>query len=84
MNYLLVVVICVWGECNSFVTTEPTFKTREACVEYSRTVTSRIQKQLPDSSGSTYCLNDEELKEITEQMLLEEHQQYMNEDSQDI
>ena len=84
MNYLLVVVICVWGECNSFVTTEPTFQTREACVEYSQSVTSRIQKQLPDSSGSTYCLNDEELKEITEQMLLEEHQQYMDQDSKDI
>ena len=84
MNYLLVVVICVWGECNSFVTTEPTFQTRGACVEYSQSVTSRIQKQLPDSSGSTFCLNDEELKEITEQMLLEEHQQYMNEDSKDI
>lgn len=84
MNYFLVVVVCMWGECNNFITTEPTFQTREDCVEYSQSVTSRIQKQLPESSGSTYCFNDEELKEITGQMLMEEHQQYMNQDSKDI
>ena len=84
MNYFLVVVICMWGECNSFVTTEPTFQTRQHCSAYSQTVVPRIQKQLPDSSGTTYCFNDEELKEITEQMLLEQYQQYINEDSKDI
>ena len=84
MNYFLVVVICMWGECNNFITTEPAFKTREDCSAYSQTVVPRIQKQLPESSGTTYCFNEQELSEITDEMLNEGHGEFKNEDFKDI
>jgi len=84
MNYFLVVVICIWGECNNFITTEPAFKTREDCAAYSQTVVPRIQKQLPESSGTTYCFNEQELSEITDELLNQQHEQLINNEPKDI
>jgi hypothetical protein len=69
MKFFLVVVICVWGECQNFISTDPTFDSREACQEYSQQVANNLQQELPDSSGKTYCFNEEELESVTDELL---------------
>ena len=69
MKFFLVIVVCMWGECENFISTDPTFDSREACREYSQSVVAKIQQQLPDSEGKTYCFDEEQLKHITDELL---------------
>lgn len=59
----------MWGECENFVSTDPIFDSRESCREYSKQVVTKIREQLPDSSGRSYCMNEEELKTMTDELL---------------
>jgi hypothetical protein len=76
MKYFLVVVICMWGQCENYLTTEPEFTSREECRKYSETVVEQIRKTAPDSAGSTYCFDEKEVLEITNN-LLKQHQEFL-------
>jgi len=74
MKYFLVVVVCMWGECQNFVTTEPEFNSREECKTFAETIVPKIQQNLPESSGSTYCFDEQEVVDITNRLIQEYRQ----------
>jgi len=83
MKYFLVIVLCMNGLCENFLTTEPEFTSREECRKFSETAVEKIRKQLPESSGSTYCFDEKEVVDITNR-LLKENQEFLEQHNQDI
>ena len=83
MKFFLVVVLCMNGLCENFLTTEPEFTSREECRLFSETAVEKIRKNLPESSGSTYCFNEQELVDITNR-LLQEQQEFLEQFNQEI
>ena len=83
MKYFLVVVLCMNGLCENFLTTEPEFTSREECRKFSETAVEKIRKNLPESSGSTYCFDEQEVVDITNR-LLKEQQEFQDQHNQDI
>ena len=74
MKFFLVVVICMWGQCENYLTTEPEFTSREECRKYSETVVEKIRKASPDSAGSTYCFDEKEIIDLTNSLLKQEQE----------
>ena len=83
MKYFLVVVLCMNGLCENFLTTEPEFTSREECRRFSETAVEKIRKNLPESSGSTYCFDEKEVVDITNR-LLKENQEFLEQHNQEI
>ena len=83
MKFFLVVVLCMNGLCENFLTTEPEFTSREECRLFSETAVEKIRKNLPESSGSTYCFNEQEIVDITNR-LLQEQQEFLDQFNQEI
>ena len=83
MKFFLVVVICMNGICENFLTTEPEFTSREECRKFSETAVEKIRKQLPESSGSTYCFDEKEVIDITNHLLKQE-QEFLEQFNQSI
>jgi hypothetical protein len=83
MKYFLVIVLCMNGLCENFLTTEPEFTSREECRKFSETAVEKIRKQLPESSGSTYCFDEQEVVDITNR-LLKEQNEFQEQHNQDI
>ena len=83
MKFFLVVVLCMNGLCENFLTTEPEFTSREECRLFSETAVEKIRKNLPETSGSTYCFSEQELVDITNR-LLQEHQEFLEQFNQEI
>ncbi len=83
MKYFLVIVLCMNGLCENFLTTEPEFTSREECRLFSETAVEKIRKNLPESSGSTYCFDEQEVVDITNR-LLKEQQEFQDQHNQDI
>ena len=83
MKFFLVVVLCMNGLCENFLTTEPEFTSREECRLFSETAVEKIRKNLPESSGSTYCFSEQELVDITNR-LLQEHNEFLDQFNQEI
>ena len=83
MKFFLVVVLCMNGLCENFLTTEPEFTSREECRLFSETAVEKIRKNLPESSGSTYCFNEQEIVDITNR-LLQEHNEFLDQFNQEI
>ena len=83
MKFFLVVVLCMNGLCENFLTTEPEFTSREECRRFSETAVEKLRKNLPESSGSTYCFSEQELVEITNR-LLQEHNEFLDQFNQEI
>ena len=83
MKFFLVVVLCMNGLCENFLTTEPEFTSREQCRLFSETAVEKIRKNLPESSGSTYCFSEQELVDITNR-LLQEHNEFLDQFNQEI
>ncbi len=83
MKFFLVVVLCMNGLCENFLTTEPEFTSREECRLFSETAVERLRKNLPESSGSTYCFNEQELVDITNR-LLQEQNEFLEQFNQEI
>ena len=83
MKFFLVVVLCMNGLCENFLTTEPEFTSREQCRLFSETAVEKIRKNLPESSGSTYCFSEQELVDITNR-LLQEHNEFLEQFNQEI
>ena len=83
MKFFLVVVLCMNGLCENFLTTEPEFTSREQCRLFSETAVEKIRKNLPESSGSTYCFNEQELVDITNR-LLQEQNEFLDQFNQEI
>jgi hypothetical protein len=71
------------GLCENFLTTEPEFTSREECRQFSETAVEKIRKNLPESSGSTYCFDEQEVVDITNR-LLREQQEFQEQHNQDI
>lgn len=76
MKFFLVVVICMWGQCENYLVTEPEFTSRDECRKYSETVVEKIRKDLPDSAGSTYCFDEKEVIAITNNLFKQEQEQF--------
>jgi len=74
MKFFLVVVICMWGECENYLTTELEFTSREECSKYSETLVEKIRENFPDSSGSTYCFDEKEIINMTNGLLQQEQE----------
>jgi len=74
MKYFLVIVLCMNGLCENFLTTEPEFASREECRRFSETAVEKIRKNLPESSGSTYCFDEQEVVDITNRLLKEQNE----------
>ena len=74
MKFFLVVVLCMNGLCENFLTTEPEFTSREECRLFSETAVEKIRKNLPESSGSTYCFDEQEIIDITNRLLKEQNE----------
>ena len=83
MKFFLVVVLCMNGLCENFLTTEPEFTSREECRRFSETAVEKLRKNLPESSGSTYCFSEQELVDITNR-LLQEHNEFLDQFNQEI
>jgi len=83
MKYFLVIVLCMNGLCENFLTTEPEFTSREECRRFSETAVEKIRKNLPESSGSTYCFDEKEVVDITNR-LLKENQEFLEQHNQEI
>jgi hypothetical protein len=83
MKYFLVIVLCMNGLCENFLTTEPEFTSREECRKFSETAVEKIRKNLPESSGSTYCFDEQEVVDITNR-LLQEHNEFLDQLNQEI
>ena len=83
MKFFLVVVLCMNGLCENFLTTEPEFTSREECRRFSETAVEKLRKNLPESSGSTYCFSEQERVEITNR-LLQEHNEFLDQFNQEI
>ena len=83
MKYFLVVVLCMNGLCENFLTTEPQFTSREECRKFSETAVEKIRKNLPESSGSTYCFDEQEVLDIANSLLKQE-QEFLEQHNQDI
>jgi len=62
------------GLCENFLTTEPEFTSREECRLFSETAVEKLRKNLPESSGSTYCFDEQEIIDITNQLLKEQNE----------
>jgi hypothetical protein len=62
------------GLCENFLTTEPEFTSREECRQFSETAVEKIRKNLSESSGSTYCFNEQEIIDITNRLLKEQNE----------
>jgi hypothetical protein len=62
------------GLCENFLTTEPEFTSREECRLFSETAVEKIRKNLPESYGSTYCFDEQEIIDITNQLLKEQNE----------
>ncbi len=73
----------MWGQCENYLNTEPEFTSREECRKYSETLVEKIRENFPDSSGSTYCYSEQELVDITNQ-LLQEHNEFLDQLNQEI
>ncbi len=71
------------GLCQNFLTTELEFTSREECRLFSETAVENLIKMLPESSGSTYCFNEQELVDITNR-LLQEQQEFLDQFNQEI
>ena len=83
MKFFLVVVLCMNGLCENLLTTEPEFTSREECRRFSETAVEKLRKNLPESSGSTYCFSEQELVDITNR-LLQEHNEFLDQFNQEI
>jgi hypothetical protein len=62
------------GLCENFLTTEPEFASREECRLFSETAVEKIRKNLPESSGSTYCFDEKEIIDLTNSLLKQEQE----------
>jgi len=62
------------GLCENFLTTEPEFTSREECRLFSETAVEKLRKNLPESSGSTYCFDEQEIIDITNRLLKEQNE----------
>jgi hypothetical protein len=71
------------GLCENFLTTEPEFASREECRKFSETAVEKIRKNLPESSGSTYCFDEQEVVDITNR-LLKEQNEFLDQRNQEI
>lgn len=71
------------GLCENFLTTEPQFTSREECRKFSETAVEKIRKNLPESSGSTYCFDEQEVLDIANSLLKQE-QEFLEQHNQDI
>lgn len=74
MKFFLVIVICMWGQCENYLITTPVFTSREECGAYSQTVVEKIRKNAPDSSGRTYCFDEKEVIDVTNSLLKQEQE----------
>ena len=74
MKFFLVVVICMWGQCENYLITEPEFTSREECSKYSRTMVEKIMNELPDSAGTTYCFDEKQVMEMTNNLLKQQQE----------
>ena len=74
MKFFLVVVICMWGQCENYLTTDPEFTNIEACREYSQTMVEKIMNELPDSAGTTYCFDEKQVMEMTNNLLKQQQE----------
>ena len=74
MKFFLVVVICMWGQCENYLTTEPEFTSREECRQFSEIAVEKIRKNLPESSGKTYCFDEKEIIDLTNSLLQQEQE----------
>ena len=83
MKFFLVVVLCMNGLCENFLTTEPEFTSREECRRFSETAVEKLRKNLPESSGSTYCFSEQEIVDITNR-LLQEQNEFLDQFNQEI
>jgi len=71
MKFFLIITICLFNECENFQIIK-TFDTKMDCRTYSVEVVEKIQNELPDSSGRTWCVNELELKIIKENLNLKD------------
>lgn len=83
MKIFLVIVMCLYGECENYILTDPIFDSKEACKNYSNTVVEKIIKNFPDSSGTTYCFDEKELQEISND-LMQQQREFWQESSPSI
>lgn len=74
MKFFLVVVVCMWGQCENFLVTDPEFFNIEACRKYSQTVVEKIMNELPDSAGTTYCFDEKQVMEMTNNLLKQQQE----------
>ena len=74
MKFFLVVVICMWGQCENYLITEPEFTNIEECRKYSETMVEKIRKAAPDSAGKTYCFDEKEIIDLTNSLLQQEQE----------
>lgn len=83
MKIFLVIVMCLYGECENYILTDPIFDSKEACKNYSNTVVEKIIQNFPDSSGTTYCFDEKELLEISND-LMQQQREFWQESSPSI
>lgn len=74
MKIFLVIVMCFYGECENYILTDPIFDSKEECKNYSNTVVEKITQNFPDSSGTTFCFDEKELLEISNDLMRQEHE----------
>lgn len=69
MKFFLIVVICFGPICENYKNVEPVFATRDDCKVYAKEVTDKLRNNFPNSHGTTYCFNELELEEVTDNLL---------------
>jgi len=73
MKIFLVIVVCLEGLCQNYVTTDPVFDSYSSCRAFSMEAVDKIRDRLPDSSGNTYCVSEGDLKQIAEELMKKNH-----------
>jgi hypothetical protein len=62
MNYFLVVVVCMFGQCQG-VWQDVTYVSKSECQIAAQQAVEYFSAQLPDSDGEVYCLTESEFSQ---------------------
>ncbi len=59
----------MWGECENYMITNPLFNNIEDCNKYSAYILDMSLRELPESSGFSFCVTENEAFDIYKNLI---------------
>jgi len=70
MKLIVLITLCMWGECENYMITEPYFTNIKECNEYSISILDRSLREFSESSGFSFCVTENEALDIFKNLII--------------